>query len=94
MCDIPDLTAKSPLTVDGLLEHIKLSCEKGRAMLKETWLVECATIVGDLKEDIENMMPVDEVRLLSFMLDTKNVKIWSCADRSFAFCMLDYLDVY
>ncbi|XP_071815449.1 dynein axonemal heavy chain 3-like isoform X3 [Apostichopus japonicus] len=60
MCDISDLTAKSPLTIDRFLDHIKMYCDKGQAMLKEVWLVECATIVADLREDIESLMPDDE----------------------------------
>ncbi|KAJ8047551.1 Dynein heavy chain 3, axonemal [Holothuria leucospilota] len=60
MCDIPDLNAKAPLTVREFLDNIKISCDKGHALLKEVWLTECATIVADLREDIESLMPEDE----------------------------------
>lgn len=73
MCDISDLTANSPLTIDRFLDHIKMYCDKGQAMLKEVWLVECATIVADLREDIESLMPDDEVRNIFQPLDFDSV---------------------
>ena len=89
MCDIPDLNAKAPLTVTEFLENVKVSCDKGHALLKEVWLAECGTIVADLREDIESLMPEDEVsyrKIWTFLLKHFVVFfMFSCKPFVFAF---------
>ena len=47
--------------MEAFLDHVKASCKRGRQLLVDGWLAECATIVDEQREAIEEWMSFDEV---------------------------------
>ena len=61
LIDIPGLKQVIPITMEAFLDHVKASCKRGRQLLVDGWLAECATIVDEQREAIEEWMSLDEV---------------------------------
>ena len=47
--------------MEKFLDHVKASSERGRKILEEEWIEECAILATNMRNDIETWMPEDEV---------------------------------
>lgn len=56
-----------PLTLQHFEELIQQGCAKSREILSETWVFQCAKLIGDRRAIVEEMMPHSEV-ILTYIL--------------------------
>ena len=66
MIDIKLLTESMPLTLPQFEELLKNGCAKSKEILSESWVFQCAKIVNDRKDQLEQMMPATEVSFICF----------------------------
>ncbi|XP_077987554.1 dynein axonemal heavy chain 3-like isoform X2 [Glandiceps talaboti] len=67
LIDIPGLKSITPITIEEFHAHVKKSSAMGAKILKDEWLKECANIINDNRECIEEWMPKDEVARMNQM---------------------------
>ena len=61
MINVKQLSESMPLTLQHLEELIQQGCAKSREILSETWVFQCAKLIGDRRDVVEEMMPNNEV---------------------------------
>ena len=61
MIDVHLLSLSMPLTLPELQKQVEDSCAKSKEELAETWVFQCAKIIGDRRKSVEEMMPGSEV---------------------------------
>ena len=66
MVDITLLMESMPLTLPQFEELVKSGCAKSKEILSESWVFQCAKIVNDRKDQLEQMMPTTEASSISF----------------------------
>ena len=62
LIDIQGLRQIMPVTLETFYEHVLKSSKLGAEILEREWLHECCTVVDRFRDDIEEMMPKDQVR--------------------------------
>ncbi|XP_070559259.1 dynein axonemal heavy chain 3-like isoform X5 [Ptychodera flava] len=67
LIDIAGLKSIMPITMEEFHDHVKTSSAMGAKILKQEWLKECAGIINDNRESIEEWMPKDEVARMNQM---------------------------
>eukprot|EP00795_Rhopilema_esculentum_P000293 gene293-9945_t len=60
MIDVHLLSLSMPLTLPELQKQVEDSCAKSKEELAETWVFQCAKIIGDRRTSVEEMMPGSE----------------------------------
>lgn len=60
MIDLDFIKTQMPLTLDEFSSMIKQQTEKNRNFIIENWLSECADIISNQREEIENYLSQDE----------------------------------
>lgn len=68
MVDIKLLTESIPLSPQQFEELVRDGCSKSKEILSESWVFQCARIVNDRKDQLEQVMPNIEVHVLLYPL--------------------------
>ena len=71
MVDIKLLSESMPLALSEFEDHVKNDCTRSKEILSETWVFQCAKIVNERKEQLEQMMPNIEVIFLQILIDLR-----------------------
>ena len=62
LVDIPGITKSLPLTIEIFSKRVQESSEKAARLLQTEWVPACVKIISDKRQEIEALMPDDEVR--------------------------------
>ena len=63
LIDIPGLTKSLPLTTESFRNHVQQSCNEAARTIQMDWVPACVKIISDRREEVEALMPDDEVKL-------------------------------
>ena len=61
MVDIKLLMSSMPLSLPQFTDLVKNGCINSKEILSESWVFQCAKIVNDRKDQLEQWMPAAEV---------------------------------
>ena len=63
LIDIPSLKRSFPLTITELRKNAHKATQQGVRTLLDKWIPSCVKIISDRRDDIEEWMPEDEVKV-------------------------------
>ena len=70
LIDIQSLKESLPLTITELRKNTHKATQKGIKRLLDGWIPSCVKIISDRRDDIEEWMPEDEVKIDSMSSST------------------------
>lgn len=70
LIDIQSLKESLPLTITELRKNTHKATKKGIKRLLDGWIPSCVKIISDRRDDIEEWMPEDEVKIDSMSSST------------------------